>query len=103
MTFASQYLARMTNQSGFGMRLRVRYNTEMVTSVAFSSDRIHVVSGSSDKSVRIWSTITGESTLLSEYKFCEMQDGSKVAHIFPGRVQIFSPQDLEGLVSRGKT
>jgi WD40 repeat protein len=38
---------------------RLNGHTDIVTSVAFSSDGTHIVSGSNDKSVRVWDASTG--------------------------------------------
>ena len=37
---------------------------DLVTSVAFSQDGSRVVSGSDDKTVRIWNTVTGKSQIM---------------------------------------
>ena len=44
----------------FGQRAMLLGHTDSVTSVAVSSDGKYVVSGSEDKSVKIWSTETGD-------------------------------------------
>ena len=73
-------------------------HTDDVSSVVFSPDGTRVIS-STLGDVMIWDAITGQSTPLSCHESFQFLDGSKVTHIFPGKFQLFAPDQEELLLS----
>jgi WD40 repeat protein len=65
-------------------------HTDWVTSVAFSQDGSQVVSGSRDKTVRIWNVTTGDSQSIFASDIT-LPDGSRVNKTSPGDFRIFYP------------
>ena len=68
-------------------------HTGWVTSVAFSQDGSQVVSGSGDKTVRIWNVTTGHSQLITTSDIT-LPDGSRVEITTSIEFDIFYPSTL---------
>ena len=96
---SSDETVRIWNVNTGEMERVLEGHTKYVWSVAFSPDGTHVISGTAVDVVLIWDAITGQSTPLSCHESFQFPDRSKVTHIFPGKFQLFAPDQEEVLLS----
>ena len=95
---SSDKTVRIWNVNTGEMERVLEGHTDLVFSVAFSPDGTHVISRTADDVV-IWDAFTGQSTPLSCHESFQFPDRSKVTHIFPGKFQLFAPDQEEVLLS----